>query len=107
MQQLWGTVCSSSSCHRVLQQHFTAVLDEIKSSLGSKNPRVREAAIWALKDALRVVSKSSPPEIFDHFTNSLKDLWTAVFSLMDDTKEVIRQAAEAGAFNLSKVRASA
>lgn len=82
-----------------LDQYYDAILLDLLANINSNQYRVRQSCCLALQDFLKGSSNRSIHDAVD----SMDDLWTKIFRVMDDHHEETRITANRTARVLSKV----
>lgn len=93
MDDIWKTLVPDSS--KVIECYSGDILNELLSSMGKNEWRVRQAATTALTDFLQIIKD-------DFYNDRTEEIWTMGFRALDDIKESVRKAAGNLTRSLSK-----
>ncbi|CDK27816.1 unnamed protein product [Kuraishia capsulata CBS 1993] len=92
MNDIWTALVPNPS--EVISNNFDLMLEELLSSMGNRDWRVRQASTVALKDLLGYV-------IMNRYESFLERIWSMSFRAMDDIKESVRKEGQALARSLA------
>ncbi|KAH3684925.1 hypothetical protein WICPIJ_004093 [Wickerhamomyces pijperi] len=93
MDDIWKTLVPDSSA--VIDAYSKDILNELLSSMGKNEWRVRQAATVALTDLLQILQP-------DSYMDQEEEIWSMGFRALDDIKESVRKAGANLTRSLSK-----
>lgn len=82
MNHMWKVLVPNSS--EIVEEFFDLIMQELLTSIGDREWRVREASTAALRDLLQLFPQSK-------YEKNLEQIWTMAFRTMDDIKDSVRQ----------------
>ncbi|KAL6941976.1 hypothetical protein ACO0QE_003139 [Hanseniaspora vineae] len=82
MNHMWKVLVPNSS--EIVEEYFDLIIEELLTSIGDREWRVREASAAALRDLLQLFPQSK-------YEQNLERIWTMAFRTMDDIKDSVRQ----------------
>ncbi|KAG5880535.1 hypothetical protein JTB14_026768 [Gonioctena quinquepunctata] len=97
MQNIWRVLVSEPQ--KMLDEYYDEILRDLLTNINSHQYRVRQSCCLALQDFLKGSGNRSIHDAVD----SMNDLWTKVFRVMDDHHEQTRITATRTAKVLSKL----
>ncbi|AGO11203.1 AaceriACL063Wp [[Ashbya] aceris (nom. inval.)] len=83
MQGIWDTLIPETAT--TIKDFYPEIMNELLTSMGNKEWRVREAGVNAIVDLIQSGS-------FEQYGAQIQDLWTMTFRVMDDIKDSVREA---------------
>ncbi|PVH97771.1 ARM repeat-containing protein [Periconia macrospinosa] len=90
MNDIWNALVKDSSA--TIDKHFDAIMDDLLTSILTKEWRVRQASCAAIADLVQGRN-------IEKYEKYLGDVWDKCFKVLDDIKESVR----AGAASLARV----
>ncbi|KAF2730427.1 ARM repeat-containing protein [Polyplosphaeria fusca] len=84
MNDIWNALVKDSSA--TIDKHFDAIMDDLLSSILTKEWRVRQASCAAIADLVQGRN-------LDKYEKYLGRIWDVCFKVLDDIKESVRAAA--------------
>ncbi|CAK7219870.1 proteasome component M29 [Sporothrix curviconia] len=84
MNDIWKAMAKDSNA--VIEEHFSAIIEDLLKSMLGKEWRVREASAAAVADLVQ----GRP---FVQYEKYYRDIWTKALKVLDDVKGSVREAA--------------
>ena len=86
MNDIWNALVKDSAA--TIERHFDAIMDDLLTSILTKEWRVRQASCAALSDLIQGRN-------IEKYEKYIEDIWDKCFKVLDDIKETVREAAGA------------